>query len=110
MDVEEGTSNGDAVQCAEGLHCLKSKAIDNVGGFGTGNNELPGWRLGKTEGFRTYKRRRHAKSSSESKSEDERQTFTKVDGQMSHEVSIFFLLFFHINVLCVNKNFSIYAY
>ena len=94
MYVEEGTSNGDAAECSEGLQCLKSKAVDNVGGFGTGNNDLAGWNSGKTEGFRTYKRRKHAKSSSESKSEDEGRAFAKDEGQMSHKVCIFFLVFF----------------
>lgn len=91
MGGEEGTSNGDGTECSEGLQSLKSDALDNGLRFGIGTSEVGGWSSGQSEGFRTYKRRKHFKSCAESKLHDEGGACGKPATQLRHQVCFFFM-------------------
>lgn len=61
MGVEEETNNGDSIKCAQGFRCLESEAVTNGFKIGT-RDEVAGKSLVPSEHFRTYTRRRRAKS------------------------------------------------
>ncbi|XP_062101442.1 PHD finger protein EHD3-like isoform X2 [Humulus lupulus] len=77
MGGEEGTSNGDGTECSEGIQCLESDLVNNGVRFGNGTADVAGWSSGKSEGFRTYKRRKQVKSCSESKLQDDGRAYAK---------------------------------
>ncbi|KAM0974034.1 hypothetical protein ACFX2C_017270 [Malus domestica] len=67
MGVEEGKSNGGSMECEKEVECLKSES----NGFGFGNStDIAKGSSGASEGVRTYKRRRQARFSWDSKSQD----------------------------------------
>ncbi|XP_021642962.1 PHD finger protein EHD3 isoform X2 [Hevea brasiliensis] len=84
MGGGEGTSNGDIT--AESVQCLKTEVVIN--GFGS--------RIGKHsgdcgsrpgEGFRTYKRRKHTKSSSESKGQEDGRGSVEAASKLADETA-----------------------
>ncbi|KDP32874.1 hypothetical protein JCGZ_12166 [Jatropha curcas] len=68
MGSGEGTSIGEST--CEGVQYLKSEAVNTGFGNRIGNDSGNGG-SGPIEGFRTYKRRKHIKSSSESKGQED---------------------------------------
>ncbi|XP_030933927.1 PHD finger protein EHD3-like isoform X1 [Quercus lobata] len=70
MGDEEGTSNGGGTEGTEGFHYLKSEAMNNGISIGIGNDGGE-CSSGGSEGLRTYKRRRHGRSSADSKDRDD---------------------------------------
>lgn len=89
MGVEDGTSNGGGTECVEGLNCLKSDGIGDRVRFGVGkSSDVASLSSGQMEGLRTYKRRKHAKSSADSKSEDTGRAFAKEDCQAVQQVCV----------------------
>ncbi|KAM3730810.1 hypothetical protein ACB098_12G114500 [Castanea mollissima] len=70
MGDEEGASNGGVTEGTVGFHYLKSEAMNNGISIGIGNDGCE-YSSGGSEGFRTYKRRRHGRSSADSKDRDD---------------------------------------
>ncbi|PON60123.1 Autoimmune regulator [Parasponia andersonii] len=86
MGFDEGTSNGDGTECSEGPQCLKSDAVNNGARLGIGTTDVAGWSSGQSEGFRTYKRRKHANSCSESsKLQDDGRAYVKPASQLGNQ-------------------------
>ena len=79
MEVEEGKSNGDSMECAKAAQCSKIEA----NGFEVAKSSS----LGASEGIRTYKRRRHEMWSWESKSQVDGRANGECSSQMVDQVS-----------------------
>ena len=85
MGVEEGTSTGDSTECSEGVRLLKGEGVDNGFEVDTGNNIAEG-SSGGSEGFQTYKRRKHMKSTLEIKLEEGGRAFAEAASQLVDQV------------------------
>lgn len=91
MGVEEGTSNGDGTECSEGLRCVKTEVVDDGVRIGIRTTDAAGWSSGLSEGFRTYKRRKHVKSCAESKLQDDGKAYAKAAIQLGQQVCFCFV-------------------
>lgn len=79
MVGEEGTSNGEGAK--ERVQHLNMEAMDN--GFGNDGGDASS---GGSEGFRTYKRRRNMRSSSDSKGQEDGKCFMEAASRLSDQV------------------------
>ena len=87
MVGEEGTCNGDGVD--EGARCLKSEAVSNgFVGIRIGNDSCDGG-SGHSEVLRTYKRRRHTRSSSEGKGQEDGRGSVEAASELADEVDYY---------------------
>lgn len=92
MGVEEGTSNGDIIECAQGVQSLKSEAVNN--GFQLGiKTEVSVRSLGTTETVQTYTRRKRVKSQSENIGGSGR-AWGEAAGRTVEQVSLCFMFMF----------------
>lgn len=92
MESEDGTSNADNTESCEAVRCLKSESVNNTvtvkkdvsegvqslerAGVNNGvviadGNDVAEGDSGGVESFRTYKRRKHLKLSSESRAQED---------------------------------------
>ncbi|XP_061972030.1 PHD finger protein EHD3-like [Populus nigra] len=78
MVGEEGTSNGEGAK--ERVQHLNMEAMDN--GFGNDGGDASS---GGSEGFRTYKRRRNMRSSSDSKGQEDGKCFMEAASRLSDQ-------------------------
>ena len=85
MEVEEGKSNGDSMECAKAAQCSKIEA--NGFEVAIGSDVAKSSSLGESEGIRTYKRRRHEMWSWESKSQEDGRANGECSSQMVDQVS-----------------------
>jgi hypothetical protein len=76
----EGTSNGEGAK--ERVQHLNMEAMDN--GFGNDGGDASS---GGSEGFRTYKRRRNMRSSSDSKGQEDGKCFMEAASRLSDQVA-----------------------
>ncbi|XP_015885779.3 PHD finger protein EHD3 [Ziziphus jujuba] len=81
MGVEEGTSNGDGSECSEGVRFFQSDVVNNGFEVGTGTNMGDG-SSGASECIRTYKRRKHLKSTMESKLQEDGRPYAEAASQL----------------------------
>lgn len=94
MGDEEGTSNGGGAEGTVGFHYLKSEAMNNGISIGIGNDGGE-YSSGGSEGFRTYKRRRHGRSSADSKDRDDERVCVEAASRLAAQVfaqSLFLLV------------------
>lgn len=85
MGVEEGTSNGDGSECSEGVRFFQSDVVNNGFEVGTGTNMGDG-SSGASECIRTYKRRKHLKSTMESKLQEDGRPYAEAASQLVDQV------------------------
>lgn len=85
MGDEEGTSNGGGTEGTEGFHYLKSEAMNNGISIGIGNDGGE-CSSGGSEGLRTYKRRRHGRSSADSKDRDDERVCVEAASHLAAQV------------------------
>ncbi|KAG6626180.1 hypothetical protein CIPAW_15G030500 [Carya illinoinensis] len=78
MSDEEGTGTGDGTYCAEGL---KSEAVKNGSAIGNGNE----WNSGGSKHFRTYKRRKHVRSSSDGRAQQDWRVCAEAASQLTEQ-------------------------
>lgn len=90
MGVEEGTSNGDSSECSEGVRFLQSNVVINGFEVGTGTDMGEG-SSGASEGIRTYKRRKHMKSTMESQLQEDGRPYTEAASQLVDQVLLPFV-------------------
>lgn len=83
MGDGEGTSNGDCT--GEGVQCLTSEAVNNGFKFRIGNDSRD-WGSEISVGFQTYKRRKHTRSSSASKDQDDGKGSAEAGSKLADEV------------------------
>lgn len=94
MGDEDGTSNGGGAEGTVRFHYLKSEAMNNGISIGIGNDGGE-YSSGGSEGFRTYKRRRHGRSSADSKDRDDERVCVEAASRLAAQVfaqSLFFLV------------------
>ncbi|KAF7816801.1 PHD finger protein EHD3-like isoform X1 [Senna tora] len=107
MENENGISNVDNTDCSEAVQCrkseavnngvavrndvnrgvqrLKSEAVNNGLVIANGNDVAEG-DSGEVERFRTYKRRKHVKLSSESKAQEDCKTYMEASNHIGDQV------------------------
>lgn len=100
MGVEEGTSNGDSTECSEGVGLLNGEIVDNGFEVGTETNIVEG-SSGGSEGFQTYKRRKHMKSSLEIKLEEGGRAFAEAATQLVDQVCFSLSLCMHFACILI---------
>lgn len=79
MEVEEGKSNGDSMECTKAAQCSKSEA----NGF---QYIAKSSSSGASEGIRTYKRRRRERLSWDSRSQEDGRANGESSSQMVDQV------------------------
>ncbi|KAG8633221.1 PHD finger protein EHD3 [Manihot esculenta] len=84
MGDGEGTSNGDCT--GEGVQCLTSEAVNNGFKFRIGNDSRD-WGSEISVGFQTYKRRKHTRSSSASKDQDDGKGSAEAGSKLADETA-----------------------
>ena len=84
MEVEEGMSNGDSMECATAAQ----RSSIEANGFGVASLDgvAKSSSLGPNEGILTYKRRRHETWSCDSKSQDDGRANGESSSQMVDQV------------------------
>lgn len=85
MGVEEGMSNGDGTECSEGVRLSNGGLVNNGFEVDTGTSIAEG-SSGGSEGFQTYKRRKHVKSTLDSKSEEGGRAYAEAASQLVDQV------------------------
>ncbi|XP_040997599.1 PHD finger protein EHD3-like isoform X2 [Juglans microcarpa x Juglans regia] len=81
MGDEEGTGTGDGTYCVEGL---KSEAVNNGSAIGNGNDGGQ-WNSGGSKSFRTYKRRKYVRSSSDGKAQQDWRVCAEAASQLTEQ-------------------------
>lgn len=109
MGVEEGTSTGDSTECSEGVRLLKGEVVDNGFEVDTGNNIAEG-SSGGSEGFQTYKRRKHMKSTLEIKLEEGGRAFAEAASQLVDQVCFTLSLCMHFACILIRHMERVFSF